>query len=94
MADCFSSSSHVVFHGLDRAEDTSIWAFAATHDFVIVTKDSDFNDVATIRGAPPKVIWLRMGNSSTADIDHALRKNLVIITQFVQAAEPAVLEIR
>lgn len=93
IADCFPASSHVVFHGLDQADDRIIWAFAATHDFVIVTKDSDFNDVATIHGVPPKVIWLRMGNCSTAHIEQALRKNQGVIAQFVQARDPAVLEI-
>jgi predicted nuclease of predicted toxin-antitoxin system len=48
---------------------------------VIVSEDSDFQAMTVLRGAPPKVIWLRSGNTSKAGVitllmpskDHILR---------------------
>jgi len=51
--------------GLHRAPDAHIWEYAATHDFTIVTQDSDFSERVALYGHPPKVIWLRTGNTST-----------------------------
>ncbi len=93
LADCFPDSSHVVIHGMDCAEDSQIWTFAATHGYTIVTKDSDFEDIATIRGAPPKVIWLRMGNRSTMQIADTLRQNQQMIQQFIQTQGLTILEL-
>ena len=35
----------------------------------IVTLDADFADLSLLRGQPPKVIWLRCGNSTVAEED-------------------------
>ena len=32
-------------------------------------------DIATLRGAPPKIIWIRRGNCSTHDIEAILRRH-------------------
>jgi predicted nuclease of predicted toxin-antitoxin system len=59
VADLFESS-HVVLHGLDQASDLEVWTFARANGYTIVTKDNDFNDLSTLLGAPPKIIWLRI----------------------------------
>ena len=59
-------SSHVESAGLRRATDDAIWTFAQGQEFTIVSKDDDFRSLALVRGAPPKVIWLQVGNASTA----------------------------
>lgn len=68
LTDEFPDSTHVTAVGLVAATDTEIWDFARQHDFTIVSKDSDFNDLAFVHGTPPKVIWLRLGNRSTDQI--------------------------
>jgi len=40
---------------------------------VIVSKDSDFNDLLLLRGYPPFVVWVRRGNCSTSEIEMLLR---------------------
>lgn len=59
--------------GLDCADDGQIWEHAKLHDFAVVTKDSDFSDLGVMRGTPPKVIWLQLGNCSTSQVENAFR---------------------
>ena len=33
-------------------------------------------------GYPPKVIWVRLGNCSTSDVDRLLRKHFAAIKEF------------
>jgi len=75
IADLFPGSSHVSLLGLERATDMEVWAYARTNDYFIVTKDADFADLAVIQGFPPRIIWVRLGNCSTQQIEQALRRN-------------------
>jgi predicted nuclease of predicted toxin-antitoxin system len=82
LADLFPDSSHVLTAGLDQVPDEDVWLYAYEHDCIIVTKDADFNDLSVFRGSPPKVIWLRIGNCTTKEIEHLLRSNYDIINKF------------
>jgi predicted nuclease of predicted toxin-antitoxin system len=64
----FPESQHVVALGLDTASDHEVWLFAKDQGFVIASKDSDFRQLAFLNGPPPKVLWIRTGNVSTASI--------------------------
>ena len=44
-------------------------------------------------GAPPKVVWVRLGNCTTQDIVVLLRKHLEDIKQFAAQDEVAFLEL-
>ena len=87
LADRYPAARHVAAVGLDRATDAEVWAYAGAHGCVIVTKDADFNDTAVLRGSPPKVVWLRLGNCTTGDVERALRRAAEAITAFL--ADPA-----
>jgi predicted nuclease of predicted toxin-antitoxin system len=76
LSDIYPNSEHVYLIGFDRAEDYALWAYAAQNDYIIVTKDSDFNELSIIRGFPPKVIWLRHGNCKTDQIEAILRVHI------------------
>jgi predicted nuclease of predicted toxin-antitoxin system len=93
LADIFPESSHVALHGLDAADDLIIWTFARNNGYTIVTKDSDFNDVATLRGAPPKIIWLRIGNCTTTEAEQTLRGHAVVLHHFFTSPTDVLLEI-
>jgi len=67
LADQFPDSSHVNLVGLASATDQEIWAYAREHDFTVISKDNDFRSLSLVNGAPPNVIWLRVGNASTID---------------------------
>jgi predicted nuclease of predicted toxin-antitoxin system len=53
--------------------DTQIWEYAKEHDFVIVSKDSDFQSRSLLYGSPRKFIWLRVGNCPVKPIEEMLR---------------------
>jgi predicted nuclease of predicted toxin-antitoxin system len=75
----FPGSSHVTSIGLAGASDQAIWEHAQAHGFAIISKDDDFRSLSLVKGAPPKVIWMRVGNASTADIEKFMRSSLLWI---------------
>ncbi len=64
----FPDSRHVLDFELDKATDREIWDYARIHDFTIVSKDSDFKQLAFLLGPPPKAVWVRAGNATTIEI--------------------------
>jgi predicted nuclease of predicted toxin-antitoxin system len=87
----FPDSQHVIELGLDLASDRAIWEYAGEHGFVIVSKDSDFRQLAFMHGPPPKAIWLKFGNASTRDILRVLREHQRAITAFGETLDDALL---
>ena len=79
IADLYAGSLHVGQVGLKRADDDTIWHFARDRGFVIVTKDSDFQERSQLAGSAPRVVWIRRGNCSTQDIEALLRKHALRI---------------
>ena len=84
LADLYPNSQHVFPLQMDRDDDRLIWDYAAQNDYTIVTRDSDYNDLSLVRGFPPKVIWIRRGNSSTKEIEVMLRSSAQDIDGFFQ----------
>ena len=70
-----------------------IWEHARANGFVVVTLDKDFADLSFLRGAPPKVIWLRCGNSTVNDVGQLLRANFKVIEEFGKRQDSDLLEI-
>lgn len=73
--------------------DREIWQHCSTNDFVVVTQDSDFADMAAVLGPPPKVVWLRCGNQPTSGIESLLRNHFQVIEAFATDETAACLEI-
>ena len=64
LAASFGDCVHVDYIGINiPAKDTEIWDFARKNDYIIVTQDSDFCNLLSIYGFPPKVVLLRKGNT-------------------------------
>ncbi len=82
LADLFPGSSHVQSVGLDCADDDKVWEHARLNGFVLVTKDADYNNLSVLRGSPPKVIWLQLGNCTTAQVEAAFRARFAAIEAF------------
>lgn len=91
LADQFPDSSHVNLVGLGGSTDQQIWVYAREHGFAVISKDDDFRSLSLVNGAPPKVIWLRIGNASTAGIEAFIRSALVKIRTFEISPEESLL---
>jgi len=93
LIDLFPDSTQTRFLSFGTAPDETIWEHAKTNGFVVVTLDKDFSDLALLRGAPPKIIWMRCGNSTVEEIERLLRSNFAEIEKFGSGSEASVLEI-
>ncbi len=91
MRDAFPESAHVRALGLQTATDREIWDYAAEHDFIITSKDSDFRQFAFLYGAPPKALWLRVGNASTAVVVNLILDHVEAIEAFASNEDDALL---
>lgn len=91
LADIYPGSVHVRGLGLHESDDEVIWQYAGAHKFIIVSKDSDFHQLSFLRGYPPKVVWLRIGNAPTAVVAAVLRDHQTTILDFHSAADIAFL---
>ncbi len=83
--------AHVRSVGLEAADDARVWDYAATHGFMIVSKDADFNNRAFLFGPPPKVVWIRRGNCSTREIEDLWRARHADVVAFASDVDTALL---
>ncbi len=93
LADLFPDSAHVYPLGLDQVLDAKVWDYAKDNGFVVVSKDADFSELSLLQGHPPKLIWLRLGNCTTTQIEALLRTNHEAIEQMNQDATISVVSL-
>ena len=93
LADVYPGSQHVHHVKLGGAEDSAVWDYAKLHGFAIVSKDSDFAERSVLESRPPKVIWIRLGNCSTADVESMLRSALETVRAFIEQDEETCLQL-
>jgi predicted nuclease of predicted toxin-antitoxin system len=89
--DLYPGSRHVKECELGSLPDDDVWRYAKDNDFAIVSKDSDFAERSALRGSPPKVIWLRIGNCTTTRAGFLLRDAFPRIQAFLSAKEESCL---
>jgi predicted nuclease of predicted toxin-antitoxin system len=82
LADIYPDSIHVREVGLRDADDLAIWQYAKVQGYAVVSKDSDFQQRSLLHGAPPKFIWLRVGNCTVKRIESLLRSHSAAIHTF------------
>lgn len=91
LADFYPGSSQIELLGLRGATDTAIWEYAKAEGYVLVSKDNDFRQRSFQYGAPPKVVWLSVGNAGTPIILQLLREVHKEIERFAADPEAALL---
>ncbi len=62
----YPGTNQVVLMGMESASDKEVWQKAKLEDFVIVTRDADFQELSLVWGQPPKVIRLKCLNQNRA----------------------------
>lgn len=93
LIDLFPNSGHVYPLGLDQVTDAKVWDYAKNNDFVMVSKDADFSELSLLHGHPPKLVWLRIGNCTTIQIEALLLSNYAAIEHINQDATIGVLSL-
>ncbi len=68
-----------------------MWNYAAERGYTIVSKDADFHQRSLLLGAPPKVVWIRLGNCSVMDTANLLGERFITIERFHAREEAAFL---
>ncbi|MDR3673083.1 MAG: DUF5615 family PIN-like protein [Holophaga sp.] len=82
LADVFPGITHVEPVGLAESSDQDVWTYAMANRCLIVTKDSDFAEIQVLRGFPPKVVWIRLGNCTTAQLEALFRSHAEDLERF------------
>ncbi len=80
--DIYPGALHVREAGLLGASDLRIWTYAAKNGFMLVSKDTDFYERSLLFGAPPKIVWLRIGNCTVNETVALLRNQYIIVRNF------------
>ena len=93
LEDIYPNSTHVRFAGLEHKNDVEIWEYAKDGGYIIITQDSDFNDMSVINGFPPHVVWIKSGNSRVDEIENLLRKHSIRIREFFESHKLGLIEI-
>ena len=91
LSTLFPESDHVWNLKLHDVPDPEVWRYAREHHFIVVSKDADFSEISMELGYPPKLIWLRIKNWSTDDIEELLRSSFTRIAEFVEADDRGIL---
>lgn len=91
LALAFPDSRHVDDVGLHGKADAEIWNYAGQRGFILVSKDNDFRQLSFLHGAPPKVVWLHVGNGPTGEIEALILARLHRIQDFFDDPESALL---
>lgn len=82
LTDLFPDSLHIRRLRGSGAADRIVWQLAAEHGCLLVTKDEDFQRLSISRGGPPKVVWVRLGNCTTQQVEQLLRARFEAIQRF------------
>ena len=87
----YPGTAHVRDLGLRGEPDARVWEAARSRGFCIVSKDNDFRQLSFLKGAPPKVVWLSVGNAGTAEIEQLLRARAADLEAFTEDPEESLL---
>jgi predicted nuclease of predicted toxin-antitoxin system len=63
LTDAGHPSEHVHDFAAEAFPDAQLWDRALAMNAIIVTKDEDFAVRSVRTGAPPPIVWVRLGNT-------------------------------
>ena len=82
MQPAFPGTRHVDDLGLRSATDAQLWELARRDGFMLASKDDDFRQIGLLRGAPPKILVLAVGNRGNAAVLELLERQAAVIAAF------------
>lgn len=86
--------SRRIHYRIAGCPDDDVWSYARKHGLGLVSKDNDFRQLSFLRGAPPKVVWLRIGNAPTQAVVDLLGFRKADIESFVRDTDTSLLTIQ
>lgn len=89
LSDC----QQVRFVDLEDAADFTIFQYARTNNYAVVTFDADFVDLNALHGTPPKIIWLNTGNLTTSNISELIMRNIATLKAYLESETDDILEL-
>ena len=89
----FEGIHHVSDVNLEEEDDLIIWSYAKKNHLHLLTKDNDFNGIQLLKGSPPKIIWIRSGNTKTKHVINLLLHHEKKIFDFLKNDIVGILEI-
>ena len=89
----YPGSNQVVVLGMQSATDQEVWQKAKDDDYVIVTRDADFQELSLVWGQPPKVIRLKTLNQTRATTLKLLIESRDVIAESLIDQDLAAIEI-
>jgi len=87
IAENYPEAKQIRALGLENFSDLEIWNFAKKNGYTIVTFDADFYEITNLKGHPPKIIWLRIGNTTTQNIASIFNDKFEMIKDFILQLE-------
>lgn len=92
LTDTFHVEAHSVKSlGLRDAADLEIFqAAAAQKNIVVISKDSDFVDLISRLGTPPKLLWITCGNATNRRLHELLTATWSEAMRLLQEGEAIV----
>lgn len=64
--------------------DHQLWNYARIHEFdAILSSDQDMYKILQLRGIPPKLIWLRAGNTNRFEVSAIINQKIAAIKNLI-----------
>jgi predicted nuclease of predicted toxin-antitoxin system len=83
ISDLYPDAKQVRELSFENATDLEIFEFAIKNNYTIVTFDSDFCDLNSLKDFPTRIIWLRTGNTTTDHLASVFKKRYELISSFM-----------
>ncbi|SOD89253.1 Predicted nuclease, contains PIN domain, potential toxin-antitoxin system component [Spirosoma fluviale] len=64
-------------------QDAEIGRIALEENRIIITKDSDFPDAFFLKGAPPRIVYIRLGNTRNRELTAFLEARWQMIEELL-----------
>ena len=90
LRDLLPESESALRNGLAGAGDMKILEFAAAHDFILVTTDSDFERLLPLIPSG-RVVVLRSCDYPTTVSAEVIRRNAILIAELQHSREPLII---
>ena len=75
---------------LHFAKDQEIFKAARKQQAIIISKDSDFQDMVLEQGPPPQILWVTCGNTSTVRMKQIFTKSFLEAIALLKSGEALV----